>query len=190
MSDKGFLRHFITEPVYVIAGDERPLAEPAKGPATPVEEKQPEISAKEEAPGRAPVQEQAPAAKQWVFKGSNRKKVLVVVDQQGHEHISPDDEAFLGKIMNAVRHELQDLAILNLQQNAGLTLADMIGFDAEKYLIFGIRSGTVSQEEHPPYEIVSVEKSKQLINCSSLGVIAGDASQKKLLWAALQKMFL
>ncbi|WP_157494285.1 DNA polymerase III subunit psi [Fulvivirga imtechensis] len=155
--------------------------------------KQPEAATAQEELPIEKTQEQ-PAKQQeekiWHYKGSNTKKVLIVVDQPDEEFINAEEEGFLGKILNAVKLDLRDVAIMNLQKNRGATITSLLSFDATKFLFFGITNKDFFEKDCEQYTLLAFDASRQLLNCSSLAAISQDASQKKLLWSALQKMFL
>lgn len=90
--------------------------------------------------------------------------------------------------MTAVKLDLNDLAILNIKQNSGSTFKELLNFDATKYLVFG-PDQKFFEKDYVQYQLIA-EESNQILHCSALSTIAADASQKKLLWLALQKMFL
>lgn len=200
MSDKSFLKHFITEPVYVIPGENLHLAAESKQKVAGQEPPLVEQTATSEQTAEVvqqPVKVEEPVAepvakkeqkKTYHYKGINIKKVLIIVDQPDHEFIGPEDEAFLSKIMTAVKLDLNDLAILNIKQNSGSTFKELLNFDATKYLVFG-PDQKFFEKDYVQYQLIA-EESNQILHCSALSTIAADASQKKLLWLALQKMFL
>ena len=184
MGDNSFLKHFITELVYVVPGEEHTVTKPETR-----EEKTETVV--EEAP---PVYQQAEPAekkiKELVFKGSNRRQVLVIVDQPGEEFINAADESFLSKVIGAIKLDINDIAIANFPNNEDLNKETLLKFNATRYLVFGVDDSKLFKDALPPYQIIDMENGKQVLNCSSLTAIAGDATQKKLLWTALQKMFL
>lgn len=184
MGDNSFLKHFITEPVFVIPGEELPAArtEPKEGKAETVAEEAAEVYQQPE-----PEQKQV---KELMFKGSNRRQVLVIVDQPEEEFINATDEAFLSKIIGAIKLDINDIAIANFPKNDDLNKETLLKFNATKYIVFGVDDSKLFKDNLPPYQIIAMDNGKQVLNCSSLAAIAGDATQKKLLWTALQKMFL
>lgn len=184
MSDKAFLRHFITEPVYIIPGENLGTQSRTEEPTVTRASKEQPVEIVQEQP------EAKEEEKIWHFKGNNTKKVLIVVDQPGQECIEPQEEAFLGKILSAVKLDLQEVAIMNLQKNSGTTITSLLNFDATKFLFFGISNKDFFEKECEQYTLLAFDASRQLLNCASLATISQDASQKKLLWSALQKMFL
>lgn len=182
MADQEFLRYFITEPVYVI-----PEANVTQLTEAPVQE---EAIVEEEAVALDTNDEKIPSKDVQInFKGSTDSKVLVIVDQPGEPCISAATEVFLKKVLQAVQIQAADAGIVNLQANPHLTEDALQNFDAEKILAFGL-NGKIFKNEYAPYEVTPLNGHKLLLNCSSLEKIAADAAEKKLLWTALQKMFL
>ena len=56
------------------------------------------------------------------FTGQNLKKILVLVDEQHQQFLTPADEAFLKKVLQAVKVDLNDIALVNM---AGITREKM-----------------------------------------------------------------
>lgn len=182
MADNSFLKHFITEPVYVIPGEV--VATSMDRP----QQQQADIS--EEKPVVKPEITEEKKISELIFKGSNKRNVLVIVDQPAEEYINAGDESFLGKVLGAIKLNINDIAIVNFPKNNDLNKESLLKFNAGKYLIFGVEESKLFKDNLPPYQIIEMENSKQVLNCASLSTIANDPTQKKLLWAALQKMFL
>ncbi|MBL6445926.1 hypothetical protein JMN32_06380 [Fulvivirga sp. 29W222] len=184
MGDNSFLKHFITEPVFVIPGEElvASITGSREEKAEAIVEEAPAIYQSQEATKKK--------AKEVTFKGSNKKQILVIVDQPGEEFINAADESFLSKIMGAIKLDINDIAIINFSNNSELNKELLLDFSATRYLMFGIDDSKLLKGNFPPYQIMDIGNNKQVLICSALATIASDPSQKKLLWTALQKMFL
>ncbi|UII30511.1 hypothetical protein LVD17_19655 [Fulvivirga ulvae] len=184
MAENSFLKHFITEPVYVIPGENLPASkvELKEEKTVAVVEEAAEVYQQPE-----PEQKQV---KELVFKGDNKKRILVIVDQPEEEFINAADESFLSKIIGAIKLDISDIAIVNFPNNNGLNKETLLDFNASKYLVFGVSDSKLFKDNLPPYQAIDIENGKQVLSCSSLTAIASDPTQKKLLWTALQKMFL
>ncbi|UII26964.1 hypothetical protein LVD15_00575 [Fulvivirga maritima] len=181
MSDNAFLKFFITEPVYKIAGEEiisnsteqEPQEEQTPEPTVVVEEEKPQE--KQEQP--------------ISIKGANSLGVIVIVNEPSAEFITDQDEAFLGKILKAVKLDITKTGIINAHNNPGLNQHTSMDIEANKFLLFGIDAAHIFKSDFPHYQIIEAEN-KVFLNNHSLSEIAKDSELKKLLWGALQKMFL
>jgi hypothetical protein len=178
MSNSAFLKNFITEDIYVIDGIKTAKNE-VKEPAS---EYTPEVK---------PVKNLLPVTEvdevSLNLKGSNNKGVAIIVNYSDQEYIDSADEAFLLKILSAVKFTAEDVAIINLAKTIGLTHQNFEILDSSTCLIFDEKSALTQSLN--PYEITSHE-GINLLWSQPLNIIAKDNVQKKLLWEALQKLFL
>lgn len=186
MEDNSFLKFFITEPVYHIQGEEiiqNKVEEPEMKISKP--EPEPEII-KEEVPKEEIKEEiDQPIA----IKGSNTKNVIIIVNEPEVEFISNSNEDFLGKILKAVKLDIKEVGLINAANNPGLNQHNSMDLEGSKFLLFGIESTKIFKDDFPHYQIIKLE-SKQFLSGNSLSEIAKDSELKKLLWTALQKLFL
>ncbi|UII20962.1 hypothetical protein [Fulvivirga ligni] len=185
MEDNSFLKFFITEPVYHIQGEEiiqNKVEEPEMKISKP--ESEPEII--EEAPKEEIKEEiNQPIS----IKGSNAKNVIIIVNEPEVEFISDSNEDFLGKILKAVKLDIKEVGLINAANNPGLNQHNSMDLEGSKFLLFGIESAKIFKDNFPHYQIIELE-SKQFLSGNSLSEIAKDSELKKLLWTALQKLFL
>lgn len=188
MADTGFLKHFITEPVYFIPGEESLLKKPA------IETEEPSAKVEELSVAASEVKEPEATSADMpvgiVYKGTNSRKILILVDQPEEEYINAEDEQFLGKILSAIKLNIEEVGIANCATSGPLALSDLLEFEADKYLLFGVGNTGLLESSAGQYEIAVLAGGKHGLNCASLAEIARDPAQKKLLWSALQKMFL
>lgn len=163
--DSEFLKHFIQEPIYVI-------------------DKASSVKAPE--PSSEVVQEETPISsikpKVLKSKGENQKGIVILVSYDNVEIINSTDEQFLLKILGAVKLALSDVAIINLSDHdRNISLPDhsvCLNFNSK-----------ADQGESNLYEIQQ-NNGATTLSCDNLSVIASDTSKKKLLWTALQTLFL
>ncbi|MBL3658476.1 hypothetical protein [Fulvivirga sediminis] len=181
MSDNAFLKFFITEPVYKIAGEEIITNTPSQEPK---EDIIPEPQAAEKTEKPQEKQEQPIS-----IKGTNSLGVFVIVNEPSAEFITDQDEAFLGKILKAVKLDISEAGIINAHNNPGLNQHTSMDLQATKFLLFGVDAASIFKSDFPHYQIIEADN-KVFLNNHSLSEIAKDSELKKLLWSALQKMFL
>ncbi|HNP19065.1 MAG TPA: hypothetical protein PKL31_11560 [Fulvivirga sp.] len=174
MSKSAFLKQFITEEVYVIDKQNNAAQDNVKV-ADIV--KEPEV--------QYPEEQIAGEAIPINYKGANKKGIAIIVNYPDHEYISADDEAFLLKILSAVKLSAEDVGIINRATNNNLI--PLKALESTTCLIFDEKSDLTNGLN--PYSITSKDGIDVLWG-SPLTTIAIDKVQKKLLWEALQSLFL
>lgn len=177
MADSNFLAEFIKEPVYVIQEaqsvqeDSKVITEPAKE-ATVVAEPEVKLSTPTPLP----------------TKGENLKHCIILVNTDA-EVIGASDEAFLYKILGAVKRQPNDVLIANVNKVNNDSLAAFLAEHNHKHLLaFGPNqlSNDVDATLYEPTKI----SGKSYLLTEDLGIIAQNQDKKKALWKALQTMFL
>ena len=166
--ENSFLKHFIEEPIYVI--QEKDIEPDTLKVEEPVAEFSPEKSIPE-----------------FKIKGDVSRKVLVIVDYSEEEHIKGTDEAFLAKILMAVKVEMTDTTIINLNNNSSFDYDHLSEFQSSFVLYFSDQN-KVLPSEFDNYHPRTIQN-KQLLMSPTLSKIASDVEEKKSLWAALKQMF-
>lgn len=185
--ENNFLPHFINETIYVIKEDIQSTQYSSRitqdtSPETHESEK---LVQKEDIivspPEISTEQKSSPK-----FKGNNQRKTIIIVDYVDHEYISPEDEGFLSKILLAVKINITEVAILNLNLNPLFDYQDLLQFKADHILYFG--DNKILPAHFSYYNLQSVSN-KQILMSPTLLNISKDTEQKKQLWEALKKMF-
>ncbi len=185
--ENNFLPHFINETVYSIKGDVTPNVEkPDMNSETPPVESNKKVEIADQKQEVAVSKEVVPQKADLKFKGSNQRKVLIIVDYADHEYIAPEDEEFLSKVLQAVNISMTEVALLNLVSNSDFDYADALKFEAAHILYFG--KNKILPSQFTNYSIQSVSN-RQVLLSPSLAQIAAATSEKKLLWGALKQMF-
>lgn len=101
-----------------------------------------------------------------------KKHLIVLCNEATHE-----DLAFLNKILDAVKLAPEDYHVGIKSPNPA--------FVADKLLYFGMHA---QSGVHSMYELFKKDNQK-ILSADPLNILQHDVSRKKLLWAALQKMF-
>jgi len=199
--DNAFLPHFIDEEIYVIdeassieETSERPevktenteqvVKEPVKQIA---EEPQhgyeaPSSSAKTSESSQKVEQVYKPSAS-LTYLGQNDKDVLLIVNS-----ISTEENAFLEKVLGAVKLSMGDCALLKLSENSSPEHHQLIEeFQSEVVINFG-GDGLSFLQSINKYKITFVAD-KKILQVDHLSTIMADVTKKKLLWESLQQLF-
>ncbi|GAB3815033.1 hypothetical protein [Pontibacter rugosus] len=197
-----FLRNFLPETIYLVEQDialpvsdkaevSSSVAPPAAAPAP----KQEEVlaPAKASATDLPKIPKKAEAPKQQHFKvlGQNAKGVVILVTLPDSEFMKLPQLGFLQKILGAIGLKPEDVAYVNNLSGTTARFEDLQQELKVNYIIsFASRLDTDKpHDKFTLYNPVSIGAVPVLFS-QSLQVLEHDVEHKKLLWGALQKVFL
>ena len=114
-----------------------------------------------------------------------KQKVVILVNS-----LNTTDGELLGKILGAVKLDLQSVDILELDKNKDINLSQIfIQKSVNQLIIFGIDLSKVSLDiKLTPYQILENQGIKFMYS-DSLAAIQNDIPKKKALWGSLKEMF-
>jgi DNA polymerase III psi subunit len=114
-----------------------------------------------------------------------KQKVVVLVNK-----LNPSDSELLGKILGAVKLDLQSVDIIELDKTQEVNLSQIFTQKSVNQLItFGIDLSEVGIDiKLKPYQILENQGIK-FIYSDSLTNIQNDIPKKKALWGSLKEMF-
>jgi len=114
-----------------------------------------------------------------------KQKVIILVNS-----LTPTDSELLGKILGAVKLDLQSVDILDLGKNQEINLSQIFTQKFVNQVIsFGVDLSKVSLDvELIPYQIFENQGIK-FTHSDSLSSIQNDIPKKKALWVSLKVMF-
>ncbi len=120
------------------------------------------------------------------YLGDNEKGILILVNDPESEFLNQQDLKFLMTIVKAgLKFTKKDFALVNCAVFSEKEILKDVPYN---YLIdFGINSDSIVGDNQL-YQLKEREN-KKLIYSESLKVIEADEQKKRLLWAALKKMF-
>lgn len=169
LEDHSFLKHFITEEVYVL--DKNTIDE---------NELVPNESEKV-------AEEQKSTPIKLIYSGANQKEVLVLINYTSN--IADEDKELLFKILKAIQLTDNDIMLLNISQNSSEQHADLLkNISCKKIISFGTNCPSLFPDTVPNYQI-SIEQNRTILKSHPINEIASDVEKKKLLWSQLQKAF-
>jgi DNA polymerase III psi subunit len=115
-----------------------------------------------------------------------KQKVVILLTS-----LNPTDSELLGKILGAVKLDLQSVDIIELDKNQAVDLSQIFTQKSVNQLItFGIDLSKVSLDvKLTPYQILEKQGIK-FIYSDSLSDIQNDIPKKKALWGSLKEMFM
>jgi DNA polymerase III psi subunit len=114
-----------------------------------------------------------------------KQKVIVLVTS-----LNPTDSELLGKILGAVKLDLQSVDVIELDKNQDINLSQIFTQKSVNHIVtFGIDSSKVGLDiKLTPYQILEKQGIK-FIYSDSLPDIQNDIPKKKALWGSLKEMF-
>lgn len=187
--DLSFLAFFLNEPVYLLP-EEAPvyISHLDEAPDLPTEE----ASVAEE----PVVESEVVAPDVPIFEGENRKAVLVLFHQPNTEQLESSSKTFLQKILSAVEHGPEDVALCNWallerkeKEEPGI-YETIQRIDSQKILVFGDLPLAWSMSHFfQKYHISEDAEGRQLLQADDLLNIAQKRDLKVKLWESLQRLF-
>ncbi len=123
--------------------------------------------------------------------GNNQKQVLILVEEKKHEFLSSQDLSFLQNILKAIQYEVNDVAIINLE-NKQYNIEELIEYFEPKQIIsfkvppfnLGIQNKNI-----PKYTFAEIRDNIPFLHADALAIIQNDTDKKKALWLGIQRMF-
>lgn len=120
------------------------------------------------------------------FKGKNRKHFLWLVDIASHPFLSDADFQFLTQVLEACKLNIEDIALVNLNQSNTTTTALIAQFQPEII----IASGLNKQLDGFTNEYYRVSKYNHIfyLSTGTLEEVREDKSKKSKLWIGLKEI--
>ncbi|TRX49477.1 hypothetical protein FNH22_27050 [Fulvivirga sp. M361] len=179
MKDLNTLKYLLTEDIYLIPETNRTTttASPITEPKAP-QETSPPLDIKETA---------EVSASDFNFKGNKNGSVIVLVNDRNNEALNKEQEELLLKILKAVGISKENMLLVN----TAFTKVDNI--------ILQSLSATKILQFYPDYDLAEsptalystvIDNGKTRLISDPLNDLIYDLSKKKMLWNALQKMFI
>ena len=115
-----------------------------------------------------------------------KQKVVVILSS-----LNPMDSELLGKILGAVKLDLQSVDIIELDKNSSINLSQIFTQKfVNQVITFGVDLSKVGIDiKLMPYQILENQGIK-FIYSDSLTAIQNDIPKKKALWGSLKEMFM
>ena len=135
--------------------------------------------------------EQALKTVNYDYLGENNKYILILIDQPlKSEIISAKDLLRLEKTLAALKLELRDVAIVNLQQCESLHFESLKDFfSCNKVIGFGIELAKIGIEKEVPINTVFRIEECPFLLASSLEELSSNQAQKVIWWSAMKSIF-
>ena len=138
-----------------------------------------------------PSAEQALSAVHYNYLGENNKYILILIDQPlKNEIIAAKDLLLLEKTLAALKLELRDVAIVNLQQCEELHFKSLKDFfSCNKVLGFGIELAKIGIEKEVAINTVFRIEDCPFLLASALEELSNNQAQKVIWWSAMKSIF-
>jgi len=135
--------------------------------------------------------EQALKTVHYNYLGENNKYILILIDQPlKNEIIAAKDLLLLEKTLAALKLELRDVAIVNLQQCEELHFKSLKEFfSCNKVLGFGIELAKIGIEKEVAINTVFRIEDCPFLLTSALEVLSNNQAQKVIWWSAMKSIF-
>ena len=138
-----------------------------------------------------PSTQQALKTVHYNYLGENNKYILILIDQPlKREIIAAKDLLLLEKTLAALKLELRDVAIVNLQQCEELHFKSLKEFfSCNKVLGFGIELAKIGIEKEVAINTVFRIEDCPFLLASSLEELSNNQAQKVIWWSAMKSIF-
>ena len=135
--------------------------------------------------------DQTPTSVHYHYLGENNKYILILIDQPlKSEIIRATDLLLLEKTLAALKLELRDVAIVNLQQCESLHFKSLKEFfSCNKVIGFGIELAKIGIEKEVPINTVFRIEDCPFLLASSLEELSSNQAQKVIWWSAMKSIF-
>jgi hypothetical protein len=135
--------------------------------------------------------EQALKTVHYNYLGENNKYILILIDQPlKNEIIASKDLLLLEKTLAALKLELRDVAIVNLQQCEELHFKSLKEFfSCNKVLGFGIELAKIGIEKEVAINTVFRIEDCPFLLASALDELSNNQAQKVIWWSAMKSIF-
>jgi hypothetical protein len=138
-----------------------------------------------------PSTQQALKTVHYNYLGENNKYILILIDQPlKNEIIAAKDLLLLEKTLAALKLELRDVAIVNLQQCEELHFKSLKEFfSCNKVLGFGIELAKIGIEKEVAINTVFRIEDCPFLLASALEELSNNQAQKVIWWSAMKSIF-
>ncbi len=124
------------------------------------------------------------------FLGENQKNIALFIQNENGAYLNDELFNLLTNILNACKLGMQDVALVNIAQAQGSSLANwQEAVNMRQCVFFGIQPDSLGLEPLPAYQIHTAG-GVQLLFSDPLESIAADKVLKGRLWNGLKQLFL
>lgn len=122
--------------------------------------------------------------------GSNKKNILILLNEESQKIISKKDLDFLEGVLKACKLTLADTCVFNINTKPDTDYSELTErFQPTKVLLFGIEPAEIKLPLHFPQYQIQQHNAQCYVCFPSLQNIALEKTLKQALWSTLQKLF-
>jgi hypothetical protein len=122
--------------------------------------------------------------------GHNRKKIIILVDNDETLYLPDEQLNFLLGILSACSLTMEDVAIINTRKNKNITYkAIEQELKGEKIILFGVAPAQINLPIEFPHYQVQPFNSQTYLSAAMLPEIQDNKAEKAKLWNCLKQIF-
>jgi hypothetical protein len=122
--------------------------------------------------------------------GNNQQKILILVDNDETLYLPDEQLNFLMGILTACKLTMQDVAILNIQKNTGVSYTNLAtALKASVVLLFGVETSKIDLPLQFPLYQIQAYNNQTYLSAPLLTVLQNDKAEKTKLWLCLKQLF-
>lgn len=191
---RSFLPYFFTEPVFLIK-KEHPQKSDAKeksyseSATTKPDSEKDSIEEYGKNIVREPISETPPNIPPLPYRGKNLKKILILFENKESEQLPDSEELFLKKVLQAVKLNFDDIALINIAFVDEDAFSQIVSFDAVIQISLGVRKDSLYFGMRINLYSIAEKEDVRYLLTDDLATIQNQQDKKVLLWDNLQKLF-
>lgn len=124
------------------------------------------------------------------FLGENKKNIIILIEDKNSTYLPDDDLRFLIDILTACNLSMQDVALVNIAKNEGISYQNIQEFFKPDIIIcMGVEPDKLAFPlSFPAYQVQQYNQQQYLIS-PDLKKLSADKKEKLQLWNCLKKIF-
>jgi hypothetical protein len=127
---------------------------------------------------------------EWKYKGGNRKNILVILDYRNDTYLPENETNFFSGILTACKLDLQDVAIINMNNHPDATYKELMNyFKSKTLLLFGVEPASIGLPLSFPHFQVQSFANATFLFAPVLKELEDDKLLKSKFWVCLRKVF-
>lgn len=191
---RSFLPYFFTEPVFFIQKEHLHKFNTREKSYSESETSKPDsgkdsIEESVENTVKEPIAETSPNIPPLPYFGKNLKKILILFENKESEQLPSSEELFLKKVLQAVKLNFDDIALINVAFVDEAAYSQINSFDAVIQISLGVRKDSLYFNTSRNLYSIAREKDVRYLLTDDLATIQNQQDKKVLLWDNLQKLF-
>jgi len=126
----------------------------------------------------------------WKYLGENQKNILIIVNHPDVPYLPDDEFNFLTGILGACKLGIGDVAIVNLNNHAGISHKELIShFKSEHIFLFGVEPSAFGLPMNFPHFQLQSFANNSFLFSPTLKDLESDKVLKSKLWVCLKRIF-